>query len=262
MPNQQFVKNTNVPPRDSLLWLVGSNWKISGSTNIPYCPMEDLIDDDLYTTALAEIAKKEIEKREVIQYEIVKMNDEGNQVLESGVFFFYPSDFNGNKKYSLFAFEAQKDAEDKKKTTIRFASYNKQPDNGAQTAPKPTNIAPKAPVDTKRPTVYDTNLPKQTRTTSLNTEIDRQEQNEWVLKQDYIITYTHPTPVKYDDIETQTRLLSEGLNFIPASLCRENTWTELLTVNTETGEQTATRLYLMGRIIRVDIASSNSTNNG
>ena len=58
--SQQFVKNTNVPSEDSVLWQLGDGWKISQQTGIAYTALKNIDHDDLATQLREQKKKKEL----------------------------------------------------------------------------------------------------------------------------------------------------------------------------------------------------------
>lgn len=64
MSNQQFVKNTNTPPKDSPLWQVGEGWKRSAKGN-DYTKLAQITDVDLGVALCKQI---EATRKEPIEY--------------------------------------------------------------------------------------------------------------------------------------------------------------------------------------------------
>lgn len=57
---QQFSKNTNVPPQDSILWQLGDGWKISQQTGIAYTALKNIDHDDLRSGLKNQTTSKEL----------------------------------------------------------------------------------------------------------------------------------------------------------------------------------------------------------
>ena len=105
MSNQQpFVKNTNKPDASSELWSIADEWKISGTTGLPYTAAENVFrtanDHDFYDALIQQLQGKIKES------------------LDIGLGYYFVASYSQNGKALLYAYQ-DKEAADKK------ASYNK-----------------------------------------------------------------------------------------------------------------------------------------
>lgn len=104
MSQQQFIKNTNKPPAESELWSIADEWKISGTTGLPYTAAENVFrtanDHEFYDAILQQL-KGEIKES-----------------LDIGLGYYFVASYSQNGKALLYAYQ-DKEAADKK------ASYNK-----------------------------------------------------------------------------------------------------------------------------------------
>lgn len=248
---QKFAKNLNTPPKDSPLWLVGDAWKRSNSTGQDYCPINNIIDDELLVVARKESRKPVSDpdpkkERDYIHKPIEVESEDG--VIDEVDYFYYVTDFNGNGKFSIFGFDNEAGAKKKKEEAIKFAGYNK-------------SIESQQSLNNDNDTLTSTLAPKKTTITvnGANKTVD-QVANQVMLKQDEVLTYTDPQLVAQDNIEQKTALMEDGYDFIPSSLVRNNVWeTE---VTDAKGKTTKTVIFLMGKIINVKAKSKDSINNG
>ncbi len=93
--NQKFVKNTNTPPQDSILWSLGEGWKRSEKGN-DYTTLIQISDTDLGVELCKQI---EATRKEPIEYKKQ---------------YFVPS-VSQNGKFLVYAFSDLKSAENKAK---------------------------------------------------------------------------------------------------------------------------------------------------
>lgn len=240
MSEQTYVKNTDVPHPDSFLWTLGDGWKVSQKTGDIYSSI-DRITDEALGTALTTIS--ESGNIDIIEY------DDGN-------YFFVPNKFVDNKTgkatWSVFAFENRIKANKKLEDVRKFANFKPKvatgpvlKPSGQQTISKPVTVSTTAPVKSTMKAEYG----------AMNTFEDASQ--SLTFKQRWVISFTDPTPVTYDNKEQIATLLTDGYSFLPRSLVEKNFW-EQPEYNQETGEVIGTKLiFLMGRIINVEIPENN-----
>lgn len=238
---QRFVKNTSTPPTDSPLWLVGDGWKRSTKTNTDYCPIGNIIDDQLLVACRQE-SRKTVQERDYIQYNIEAENEDGT--IDEFPYFFYVTDFNGNGKFSAFAYEKEQDAQNKKAEALKYANYSnsqqqQQNNNGQQ---KISSAQPRTPIQ-RTATVNGTNK-----------TVD-QVKDSVLLRQNEVLTFTDPQIVTHDNTEQMATLMQDGYSFIPSSLVKNNVWeTEAMD---EEGKVSKSVVFLMGKIINVKALDNN-----
>jgi hypothetical protein len=234
---QRFAKNTDTPPRDSPLWLVGDQWKRSQKTNIDYSPIAGIADDTLLV-ACRQQSRIDVKDRDYIEYDIEAENED--QTVDTFKYYFYVTDFNGNGKFSVFAFEDEDGAKKKKAEAIKFAGYN-QNTQEQQTGQQKLVSAPKT-----------------TSIITANTTNKTLSENPVLLKQDQILTYTDPHLVSNDNTEQMATLIQDGYQFIPSSIVRNNVF-ETRTIDPKTKTETKNIIYLMGKIINVKAEDNTDT---
>lgn len=117
---QQFVKNTNKPDANSELWSVADEWKISGTTGLPYTAAENVFrtaNDHEFYDAIVQQLKGEIKES-----------------LDIGLGYYFVASYSQNGKALLYAYPPNRKEDADKK-----ASYNKGvvPTDGSQQQPSP-----------------------------------------------------------------------------------------------------------------------------
>lgn len=103
---QQFVKNTNKPDANSELWSVADEWKISGTTGLPYTAAENVFrtaNDHEFYDAIVQQLKGEIKES-----------------LDIGLGYYFVASYSQNGKALLYAYPPNRKEDADKK-----ASYNK-----------------------------------------------------------------------------------------------------------------------------------------
>lgn len=102
---QQFVKNTNKPDANSELWTIADEWKISGTTGLPYTAAENVFrtanDHEFYDAIVSQL-KGEIKES-----------------LDIGLGFYFVASYSQNGKALLYAYPPNRKEDADKK-----ASYN------------------------------------------------------------------------------------------------------------------------------------------
>lgn len=237
MSQQQYVKNTNVPKKDSWLWEIGNNWRYSSSSKECYCPLKydetkEISDLDLFT-AMKELVAKPIQELDYVEY-------------KSG--YFVPAKTSDGKGALLWVYEKFEEEKAQKKVDMIKKFANSQPQQPEQK------------------TLANTTTAVKSKTLSVNTgnkSFDELKE-QVILRQDHIMTFTDPQWVSGGSDEAR-QLESKGYSYIPASLCRINTKTEdVHDIDAETGKGVVVGeqyLFLMGRIINVSVPDINYNNN-
>lgn len=184
---QQFVKNTNKPDANSELWSVADEWKISGTTGLPYTAAENVFrtaNDHEFYDAIVQQLKGEIKES-----------------LDIGLGYYFVASYSQNGKALLYAYPPNRKEDADKK-----ASYNKGvvPEQQQQisgqttiTTPKisnpPTNTLQSAPnIQTPQKTSLIIEVPYDHQLVEWNSAMEIEE----LMNKGYI-----PLPVKYTGVE-------------------------------------------------------------
>lgn len=228
--SQQFVKNTDKPSSDSVLWEFADDWKISGNSGLPYAslPGVERVNDELYEGLRAVIKSKNLDVVEYQSYYLVLTLFDKKE---------NPKDPNTVSNWHVFSFENEADAKKKNEYQKKFIKWDSVPKPPVQQQPgqKTTTTALSS-----KPVV----------TSSSSSQIQQQP--------DVITTFTDPKWI--DDENRIKELQSNGYSFIPASLCTPNFRViDVHDTDEETGKDTIigeNYSFLMGRIINVKIAEN------
>lgn len=248
MTNQQFAKNTNFLPDEHPLSIhLGKGWKISGKTNIPYKDIALIGDDDVRVEATIQsgnpvVADGKKPARDYIHYELpITVNGQQSVVP----YWFWVTDFSGNKKFNIYAFESEAEVIAKQQESIKYAGYSTN-NTTTQTTNKQTNIAN---VKTIGETV--TKTPLQTHQVVGNDVIGTlAEQKSSIQTVEDIKAVVVGSPDYVGFTET-------GYNIVPVKLCNPNTWRD--PCYDQDGNLTGYDLtVLLGRIINVEIPTISS----
>lgn len=243
MTNQQFAKNTNFLPDDHPLTVqLGKGWKISGKTNIPYKDIALIQDDDVRVEATIQsgnpiIADGKKPARDYIHFELPTVVNGQPSVVP---YWFWITDFSGNKKFNIYAFQSEDEVKAKQQESIKFAGY--PPKNTGQTTiqtPPTTQqvVSKAAPLQTHQVVGNDVSGTLAEQKSFIKTIEDLKE-----------VTLGSPDYVGY----TET-----GYNIVPVELCNPNIWRDPCYDNE--GNLTGYELtVLLGRIINVEIPTINS----
>lgn len=234
--SQQFVKNTDKPSGDSVLWEFADDWKVSTGTGVPYAslPGVERVNSELHEGLRTRIIKRDLD---VIAYKSYffsltffdnKNNNDGK---------YKPKDPTVPSNWHVFVFENESDAKKKLDYQKKFIKWD-----AVKTVPKADNTT----TATSSPQQKITEAPKAT-----NTEESNQIMHN--LKPQYITTFTDPIEVEAHDEETIKDLVSKGFSYLPSILVNQNVWKE--TKFDDDGNNIGTSIsFLMGRIINVRIS--------
>lgn len=243
MSNQQYVKNTNYLPREHPLSSIGYPWKISSKTQKPYIELANLTDKEVKKAATIESTKDLVSDnptqnppRDTLHYEIPTVV---NGVQDVVPYWFWVSDFNGNGKFSVYAFTTEIDSESKKQEAIKYAGYSTN--NTTQTkVTAPTNaIATTAEMVTKTP-------PLQTHQVIGNDVIGTLQESKRFHK-----TFEDPKRVVVGSAD-YIGWTEKGYSIITSDLCNPNFWVE--PDYDDEGNLIGTNdVVLLGKIINVEI---------
>lgn len=243
MTNQQFAKNTNFLPDEHPLSIhLGKGWKISGKTNIPYKDIALIGDDDVRVQATIQsgnpvVADGKKPARDYIHYELpITVNGQQSVVP----YWFWITDFSGNKKFNIYAFESEAEVIAKQQESIKYAGYSTT--GTAQT----TN---KTPVTTQQ--VVSKATPLQTHEVVGNDVIGTlAEQKSSIQTVEDIKAVVVGSPDYVGFTET-------GYNIVPVKLCNPNTWRD--PCYDQDGNLTGYDItVLLGRLINVEIPTISS----
>ena len=135
MSNQQYVKNTNVPPEGSELWSIAEGWKISGSDGLAYTKLSNVFQTPNDHTLVDTLTQQ--------------LNGDIKQSLDIGLQEVLVAYYSQDGTALVKAWPKNRAAEADKK-----ASYNKKRDNIPQQqtiTTKPTITTPKITTPTEIP---------------------------------------------------------------------------------------------------------------
>lgn len=212
---QQFVKNTNKPDANSELWTIADEWKISGTTGLPYTAAENVFrtanDHEFYDAIVSQL-KGEIKES-----------------LDIGLGFYFVASYSQNGKALLYAYPPNRKEDADKK-----ASYN----NGSVPAATATGGGQQQQQSaTSSPQQKITQAPKVTTTTTYSTPSTIQ-----TTKPSQIIEVPYDLAmVEWDNAMEIEQVEATGRFVLPVKFTGVENWGF---VNPETGKRT----FWYGRI--------------
>ena len=231
--SQQYVKNTNVPDKDSEIWTFGNNWRISGTSGEVYCPLKydpvkEITDVELFSNATKMVNKEPIANWDYFE----------GQTTNNKFFFVVSPTKDGS--ILLYAYTDELIAKKKVETVKKF---------NADFVPKgQSQPTPQQQLQTTTTEGIKTNAPTQK---VVENEPKSAPGHLWVSTERFIDTYTDPRFVEQGSQEAAD-LEAQGYSYLPTSLVETTCYVKNVYDGdgNVVGEQ---YLLRMGRIINVKI---------
>ncbi len=241
--SNQFVKNTNfLPDEHPLTQHLGRGWKISTKTNVPYKDIALISDSKVKKAAVIQSTNpvtsddpKE-ELRDYISYELPVIKN-GQQDVEN--YWFWITDFSGNGKFNIYAFDSEADVIAKRDESIKFAGYSNK-------TIKPTDSTKQVTTLTNSNNVVSNKSTFPTHQVIGNDVIGTvQEQKSFIktVEDLKVVTIGTPDYVGY---------LEKGYSIVPVELANPNIWKESCYDN-EGNLVGFEYSVLLGRLINLEI---------
>lgn len=239
---QQYVKNTNVPDKDSEIWQFGNNWRISGSSGEVYCPLKYDPVKELSDVELFSNTTKMINKEPIAKWDYFEGQTQNNK-------FFFVVSPTKDGSVLLYAYTDEGIAKKKVETVLKF---------NADFVPKVQIMKEqKQQQQLQTPTTETTGIKTNTPTQKVveNTPTAPVQSYPLALELPNITSFTEPRWVMGDSNDSK-ELESKGYSYIPSSLANPNTRVVDVYDTDEEGNKVTIgeqQLFLMGRIINVKI---------
>ena len=233
----QFVKNTDKPTPDSVLWEFADDWKISGSSGVPYAslPGVERKNDELYEGLRQIIKSKNLENVEYQSYHFALTFFDNKDK---------PKDPNIPSNWHVFVFEKEEDAKKKNDYQKRFINWDFKPST--------STTVPKAQGQGQGQQQSLVSTGQSFKPQVMTVPSSPPPPTTGSIPQ-YITTFTDPIEVEAHDEETINDLTSKGFSYLPSTLVNQNVWKE--TTFDDDGNNIGTSIrFLMGRIINVKIS--------